>query len=103
MVVIMYNPYTGGTVTASVSTVERLARLGWEVETLSDVPAPTAPRGQVAEPAETGHATVVDETAGVERPHNGASRKAWAAYAESLGIEPGTLNRGELIAAVDAL
>ena len=53
---------------------------------------------------------VVEETdqpvpvpADPERPRNGASRKAWAAYAESLGVNPGTLNRGELIAAVDAL
>lgn len=37
------------------------------------------------------------------RPHNGASRKEWAAYAKTLGIDPGTLNRGELIAAVEAL
>lgn len=36
-------------------------------------------------------------------PSKRASRKEWAAYAKTLGIDPGTLNRGELIAAVEAL
>lgn len=42
-------------------------------------------------------------TASLTRPHNGASRKAWAAYAESVGVTPGTLTRDELIAAVDEI
>ena len=37
------------------------------------------------------------------RPKATASRKAWAAYAESLGVDPAAMTRGELIAAVDAL
>lgn len=37
------------------------------------------------------------------RPKPTASRKTWAAYAESLGVDPATMTRGELIAAVDAL
>ena len=37
------------------------------------------------------------------RPSASASRKDWAKFAESLGIDPGYMTRGELIAAVDAL
>ena len=37
------------------------------------------------------------------RPSASASRKYWANFAESLGIDPGSMTRGELIAAVDAL
>ena len=36
-------------------------------------------------------------------PSKRASRKEWATYAKTLGVEPGVLNRGELIAAVEAL
>lgn len=35
------------------------------------------------------------------RPSNGASRKEWATYVASLGLEPGKLTRGELIDLVD--
>ena len=36
-------------------------------------------------------------------PSKRASRKEWATYAKTLGVEPGVLNRGELIAVVQAL
>lgn len=47
--------------------------------------------------------TAEEDEIGVDpaRPSNGASRKEWAAYATSLGLEPGKLTRGELIELVD--
>lgn len=47
--------------------------------------------------------TAEEDEIGVDpaRPSNGASRKEWATYVASLGLEPGKLTRGELIDLVD--
>lgn len=67
------------------------------VETASaeDV-APVSPSEPVADPA-----SPVEVPAGA--PAGNASRAVWAAYAESLGVEPGDMTRNELKAAVAAL
>lgn len=37
-----------------------------------------------------------------KRPNKAATRAEWAAWASSVGIEPGDLTKGDLIAAVEA-
>ena len=77
-----------------MSGANALLTLGFAVQGDQPSPAPVVVEEinqPVPVPADTG------------RPKATASRKTWAAYAESLGVEPGTLNRGDLIAAVDAL
>lgn len=77
-----------------MSGAKALLTLGWTMQGDQPLPVPVVAE-EINQP--------VPVPADSERPRNGASRKVWAAYAESLGIEPGTLNRGELIAAVDVL
>ena len=77
-----------------MSGANALLTLGWTMH--GDQPSPVP---VVAEEINQPEPVPADP----ERPRNGASRKTWAAYAESLGVDPATMTRGELIAAVDAL
>lgn len=76
-----------------------LRALGWALQGKAATDPADPPSDAEVPPVDLPEAPAPSDPA---RPHNGASRKAWAAYAESVGVTPGTLTRDELIAAVDA-
>ena len=88
-------PATGARIDAPASSVDALLAVGFirvsepAASAVGDAHAEPVGSLEDLEPAEGSD--------GVERPHNGASRKVWAAYVEGLGEDPGTLTRGELI------
>jgi len=93
----------------SPAAVASMVAIGWETQNrASPSPLPTTEQQDVepaaddsdVEPVEAVSAPVVVP---VGAPAGNASRGDWAAYAESLGVEPGDMTRNEIKAAVAAL
>jgi hypothetical protein len=81
--------------------IDRLIKQGF-VDVLEE--HPDAPEGKVVSPEPPAPAPAPEPTpepapepARVEPPHKNASREHWAEYVTSLGLDPGTLSRDELI------
>ena len=93
------------TVTVTESEAVALQRDGWTpvavpppadpTPTPEPVKAPSPPAPPVAQPERPGAGFDWPE----EAPSLKASRGDWRDYSQTLGIEPGVLNRGQLIAA----
>lgn len=92
----------------SPAAVASMVALGWEMQNRAS-PSPVPATDQAVAPSTVdGEAVDAEAVNGpvvvpAGAPAGNASRAVWAAYAESLGVEPGDMTRNELKAAVAAL
>ncbi len=82
------NPGEGTIVECSGALADKLIAKGWLQ--LDEREPDAHSTGETEREPETAHSAVPSRT---------ASRKAWAEYAQSLGIDPGDMTRAELITA----